>query len=392
MRILVFSQYFWPENFRINDIAKFLSKNDEIYVLTSTPSYPNKKFFNNFNNKKKLKNLKLIRIPVLKRSDTKFSILLNYISFTFLSFFYLFYYFLFKKIDRIFIFGTSPPSTLISAVLFNFFKKTKIIYWILDLWPDTLRDLGFIKSKILFNIFNKFLIIFYNKCDLILCQSQTITNIIKKRSITKTKYFPSWCEDEYLTRKKIKFESKKNLQIFFSGNIGQAQDLETVVKAIKILKNKKVIWNFIGTGSEIYNIKSYIKNLNLKNNVKFYGKISSKKAANLLRRADILLVTLVRKKIFSYTIPGKLQNYLGLGKPIVGMINGEAKNIINKNNLGLASKASDFKLLSKNILKIKKMDIKKRKLISINCLNYVKKNFLKQKLLNKLRNEYIEYV
>ncbi len=392
MRILVFSQYFWPENFRINDIVKFLSKNDKIYILTSFPSYPNKKFFKNFNSKKKIKNLNLVRIPVIKRSDTKFSIILNYISFTFLSFFYLFYFFLFKKIDRIFIFGTSPPSTLISGVLFNLFKQTKIIYWILDLWPDTLRDLGLIKSKTLFYIFNKFLIKFYNKCDLILCQSQTITNIIKRRSTTKTKYFPSWCEDEYLIRKKNKIKPKKNLQIFFSGNIGQAQDLITVVKAIKILKTEKIIWNFIGTGSEIDNIKSYIKILNLKNKVKFYGKISSKRAAKLLREADILLVTLASRKIFSYTIPGKLQNYLGLGKPIVGMINGEAKNIINKNNLGLASKASDFKSLANNIIKIKKMDIKKRKLISVNCLNYVKKNFLKQKLLNKLRNEYIEYV
>ncbi|MDA9697650.1 glycosyltransferase family 4 protein [Candidatus Pelagibacter sp.] len=392
MRILVFSQYFWPENFRINDIVKFLSKNDKIYVLTSFPSYPNKKFFKNFNSKKKIKYLNLIRIPVLKRSDTKFSILLNYISFTFLSFFYLFYFFLFKKIDRIFIFGTSPPSTLISGVLFNLFKQTKIIYWILDLWPDTLRDLGLIKSKTIFNISNKFLIKFYNKCDLILCQSKTITNIIKKRSTTKTKYFPSWCEDEYLIKKKNKIKPKKNLQIFFSGNIGKAQDLITVVKAINILKNEKIIWNFIGTGSEIYNIKNYIKILNLKNKVKFYGKISSKRASKLLRDADILLVTLANRKIFSYTIPGKLQNYLGLGKPIVGMINGEAKNIINKNNLGLASKASDFKSLANNIIKIKKMDIKKRKSISANCLNYVKKNFLKKNLMTKLRDEYIEYV
>ena len=93
MKILIFSQYFWPENFRINDIAKYLSKKDDVYVLTSVPSYPNKKYFTHFNLKKKIKNIKIIRIPVLKRSYSKLSVLLNYFSFTILSFFYLFFFF-----------------------------------------------------------------------------------------------------------------------------------------------------------------------------------------------------------------------------------------------------------------------------------------------------------
>ncbi len=390
MKILIFSQYFWPENFRINDIAKYLSKKDDVYVLTSVPSYPNKKYFTHFNLKKKIKNIKIIRIPVLKRSYSKLSVLLNYFSFTILSIFYLFFFFSFKKIDKIFIFGTSPPSTLFSAVLFNFFKKTQIVYWILDLWPDTLRDLGYIKSKINFNLLNKLLISLYNSCNLILCQSRTITKIVKKRTKTKTFYFPSWCEDEYLYNKNIKINSSKTYKIFFSGNMGQAQDLTSVIKSIYILKNQKILWNFIGTGSQFNKIKNELKKLKIQKKVKFYGKVNSYKASKLLRQADLLLVTLARKKIFSYTIPGKLQNYLGLGKPIVGMIDGEANKLINKNNLGLACKASDYQQLSKNILKIKRMSKKQKKLMSKNSLNYVNKNFLKKKLLDQLRNEYFK--
>jgi len=392
MKILILSQYFWPENFRINDIANFLKKKDKVYVVTSIPSYPNKKYFKNFNNKRKIRNLEILRTPVFRRSYSKLSIFFNYLSFTIISFFYLLYFFLFKKIDRLFVFGTSPPSSLFSAVFFNFFKRTKIVYWILDLWPDTLRDLGYIKSKGLFKIFNRLLIFFYNKCDLILCQSKTITNIIKKRATTQTKYFPSWCEDEYLVKKKSQNKKKKNLQIYFSGNIGKAQDIPSVTNAIKLLRKQNIVWNFIGTGSEINYLKDKIKNLNLQSKVRFYGKVSNSKAANLLKNADLLLFSLSKQKTFSYTIPGKLQNYLGLGKPIVGMINGEANRLINNNNLGLACKASDFKSLARNIIKIKKMKNKKKELLSANCLNFVEKNFLKSKLLNKLRNDYIKKV
>tara|TARA_Y100000768_G_scaffold371363_1_gene338028 strand:+ start:388 stop:912 length:525 start_codon:yes stop_codon:yes gene_type:complete len=172
--------------------------------------------------------------------------------------------------------------------------------------------------------------------------------------------------------------------------MGEAQDLTSVIKSIYILKNQKILWNFIGTGSQFNKIKNELKKLKIQKKVKFYGKVNSYKASKLLRQADLLLITLAKKKIFSYTIPGKLQNYLGLGKPIVGMIDGEANKLINKNNLGLACKASDYQQLSKNILKIISMSQKQKKLMSKNSLNYVNKNFLKKKLLDQLRNEYFK--
>lgn len=239
MKILIFSQYFWPENFRINDIAKFLSKNHEVNVLTSIPSYPNKKYFKNKNYKNKIKNLKIIRVPVLKRSYSKISIFFNYISFTFMSFFYLLFFFIFKKIDKIFIFGTSPPSTLVSAVFFNIFKRTKIIYWVLDLWPDTLRDLGYIKSKRLFSFTNNFLIYLYNNCELILCQSQTITKILKKRTTTKTKYFPSWCEEEYFRKKKIKVATEIYLKFISQAILVKLKIYFLLLRQLIFSKKKK---------------------------------------------------------------------------------------------------------------------------------------------------------
>ena len=138
-------------------------------------------------------------------------------------------------------------------------------------------------------------------------------------------------------------------------------------------------------------MKTDIAKTKLINKVKFFGKVKSKKAAKLLNRADALLITLLDRKVFSYTVPGKLQNYLALGKPILGMINGEANKIIN-NNLGLACKSSDYLNLAKNVLKIKKMSIKQRNTISKNCIKYASVNFSRNILLHKLRNEYIQKI
>ena len=81
MKILVISQYFWPENFSVNDLTLELNKKYDVEVLTTHPSYPHKKFF-----KKKNKNfngIKINRVSSFLRKDNRFSILANYLSFFF---------------------------------------------------------------------------------------------------------------------------------------------------------------------------------------------------------------------------------------------------------------------------------------------------------------------
>jgi glycosyltransferase involved in cell wall biosynthesis len=107
--------------------------------------------------------------------------------------------------------------------------------------------------------------------------------------------------------------------------------------------------------------------------------------------ADALLITLKKADIFSYTIPGKLQSYLACGKPIIGSLDGIGNEIIIESNSGFSGEAENSKLLAENILKLYKISSKQRKEFSTNSVEYFKKNFNKELLLDRLETIFKEY-
>ena len=188
MKILVISQYFWPENFRINDLSKFLSKKNDLTILTSKPSYPSL-LFKQTKNIKKYGSIKLIRLPTYPRGDTNLSIILNYITFILFSVIYSFKFILKSNFDKIVVFGKSPPSGLFAAHIIRTFKKIPVYYWILDLWPETLSSIGVNKKKLLYKILNKFMNYSYLNCKYIFCQSNSIKLLINEKLAMIKKQF-----------------------------------------------------------------------------------------------------------------------------------------------------------------------------------------------------------
>ncbi len=184
LRILFFTQYFYPENFRINELVDHFCHKDKVTVLTTNPSYPNKNIFKKREQKffSKKKNIQIIRIPSYKRNLSNLSIILNYITFFLNSFILGFFKLKNKKFDLIFIFAPSPILTVIPIILMNKIFKKKIILWVLDLWPDTIIDLGYIKNPLTKTILIKVINYIYNNCDLILAQSEAIKKEIKKKN------------------------------------------------------------------------------------------------------------------------------------------------------------------------------------------------------------------
>ena len=197
MKILFFTQYFWPENFRINELVRFLSKKKSL-VLTSYPSYPRKKKFDKtiyLRKKFFSKNCEIKRVPVYLRNNTNLSIILNYITFFFSSFVIGFFKIIKKKFDLIFVFCPFPILNAIPAILFKKLFKKKIVIWVLDLWPDTIVDLKLVNNKISIWIMKSLVIYIYNNSDLILAQSKAMRNSISKLTKSKCVYFPSWSEE-----------------------------------------------------------------------------------------------------------------------------------------------------------------------------------------------------
>ena len=201
MNILILSHYFWPENFKINDLASNLNKKNNVFVLTGNPSYPKKEIFNKIDNKKinKFKNIEIIRVPVIPRGKSKVSILFNYISFLLSLSIIGTIKILLKKIDVLLVFGTSPPTVMIPAIIISKIKKAKVIFWVLDLWPETLISMKIITNKFLLNIIKVYISYIYNFSDLVFAQSNEFVKQIKKYCKNKKKiiYFPTWSDLNY---------------------------------------------------------------------------------------------------------------------------------------------------------------------------------------------------
>lgn len=390
MNILIISHYFWPENFKINEVADYINEKNNVTVLTGFPSYPHKKIFKNFKiNKSKKKNkVEIIRVPVFPRGKTRFSVFLNYLSYLFsLSTFGVIKIFN-RKFDSILVFGTSPPTVMMPAILISKIKKIKIIFWVLDLWPETLISMNILKNKYLIKLFNLYSSYIYNFSHIIFAQSKAFISQIGKYCNNKDKiiYFPTWADKISKNKKKLKkFKFKKNFfYITFTGNIGEAQDFENILKCANTIRsNKKVKWLIVGDGSKFNWLKNQIKKQNLDQNFILTGNLSKDQIPNILKNSDCLLIVLKKSKIDKFTVPGKLSNYMMSKKPILGMIDGETYDIIKTSNCGLICRSGKFKQLSINVEKILKFSLSKKINLGKNGYQYAKKNFDRTKQLKK---------
>mgnify|MGYP001375187929 CR=1 FL=1 len=395
MRILIISQYFWPENFRINEISEFLKKeNIEVDVLTGSPNYPEGKIFKDFkDNPDKYNNYngtRIFRVPIIPRgSGSLFSLFFNYSSFLISSITIGSFKLRKNKYDYILTFGTSPITVALTSLFFSKIKNARTIIWVLDLWPDILKDLNIITNKFMLNLLSKITNFTYRSHDIILAQSESFLRQIIKHN-KNTIYFPSWPETIKINElnnelEDIKLDKFKNyFKIVFTGNIGQAQDFDRIIKLAKILKEENVIFIIVGKGRKFEYFEK-IKLLDNIDNIIFMGNYPLEKMCYFHEIADALILTLNSGDALNKTIPGKLSTYMMAGKPIIGVIDGEAKNIINVSKSGICLDLSDDKYIEK-IKTFVNLDKQELKILGNNANTYAVKFFNKQKILNDLIN------
>lgn len=402
MKILVVSQYFWPEEFRINDICKGLvEEGHEVEVLTGIPNYPGGKYFDGFSifkrGPKQYDGVKVRRCFCVPRGkNSKIKLVLNYFSFAISSLFHI--PFITKnKYDKVLVYQLSPITMAIPAIAIKKIKKIPMDMYILDLWPESLLSIVNIKStkikKTIYNICKKI----YKSADAIYItskgfKSQLINLDIQEEKIT---YLPQWAEDIYkdevvLKDKKLEYLCENKFNIVFAGNIGKAQSIETIINAANICKENNIQWIVIGDGSEKSMAEKKVKELNIDNKVIFLGRKPVEDMPKYYNIADALLVTLGNDKLFTITIPAKIQSYMASGKPILGAISGEGNNVIKESNCGLACEAEDYKKLAELAQQMYIMTEKERKTLGKNGLRYFKKNFDRELLLRKINDLLVE--
>ncbi|PKH87990.1 glycosyltransferase family 4 protein [Colwellia sp. Bg11-28] len=387
MKILLVSQYFYPEPFIINDLVKTLvEEGHEVVVYTGKPNYPEGEIYSGFSSKgfkKELFNdsVKVYRVPLRPRgkSGAK-NLLLNYLSFVFSGTRYL-NRIEEKDFDVIFSFGLSPITSVIPAIIYKWKTKKKLFLWVQDLWPESLVATGYVKNTVVLAIVKLMVRWIYSCCDGILIQSKgfhkPISEYVKNSKII---YYPNSIKipgniAEIELPEKISTLLDSSFCVVFAGNLGKAQSLATIVdvaEKMNDLINFKIV--LVGSGSELEWLKEQKKTRNL-NNLAIVGRLPMEVMASVYNKSDALLVTLTDNEIINLTIPSKIQSYLSAGKPIIAALNGEGSKVIQASNCGLVSEAGNSDELEKNIRRLHLMDEFERNKMGASGIKYFNEHF-----------------
>lgn len=398
MKILIVTQYFWPENFRINDLCEALQeRGHEVTIYTGIPNYPLGKFFKGYGifgpYKEKFQGMDVIRVPMLPRGPKKGLFLaLNYLSY-FLSASLLAPFLLRGNFDRIFVYEPSPITVAIPGIVIKYIKKIPMVLWVTDLWPESLEATGAVKNPKVLSLVGKMVKWIYRHTDKILITSKGFK---KKVEIycdepEKISYWPQWAENLFSDSNSVpqgyedKNFPKEGFNIVFAGNIGSAQDFETIVGAAEKLKSYKNI-NFVILGDGMMSpwVESEVKRLGLEETFHQLGRKPLETMPYYFKKADALLLTLRSSEIFSITVPSKLQSYLASGKPIVVGIDGEAAQIVNDWNAGVSSRAGDSESLKDAILKLYQSNPEEKQAYGQNAFQCYEAEFHREKLVGNL--------
>ena len=393
MKILIISQYFHPENLRINDLVFSLKKRgQDIEVLTGKPNYPKGDYFKGYSwdgpKDEKIEGVKVHRANlILRKKGGGLRLFLNYFSFVFFGLFKILK--LKGDFEKVLIYAPSPITVGILGVIAAKKFKCKSYLWVHDLWPESVRVAGGIKSGIVLGLVNQMTKLIYRYTDVILVQSPEFIPYIKKQNVADNKliYYPYYAEDFYKVVEKDKnYLSKfpKGFNLVFAGNIGVAQSFDTIISAFEKLKDHNINLVILGDGRDKSRIQEQINEKGLSDKFYFLGSYPPEEMPHYFACADALLITLKKADIFSYTIPGKLQSYLACGKPIIGALDGIGKKIIEESKSGLCAHAENATDLANNIFKLHNSTKQIKEDYSKNAIRYFKHNFAKEKLLSDL--------
>lgn len=389
MKVLVWTQYFWPENFHINAVARSLHEQGvEVTVLTGKPNYPEGKIFSGYKaagiGQEKYAGFDVIRIPLKKRgSGSASGLAINYLSFVLSGYLFAPFALRGKKFDVVFVYAPSPLLQALPAIFVAWLKRASVVLWVQDIWPEALQGTGFIKNRWLLRVVGVAVRYIYRFSDSILIQSEGFRASVERlaNDREKIRFYPNSSED-FLSGLATAGQDigvdkhlGRSFSLVFAGNIGTAQSCETIVEAAKLLQSvQNIKFYLVGNGSMA---DSIIKNIAVSrlNNVVMTGRVSAENMASIYASASVLLLTLRDDAAFSATIPSKLQSYLAAGKPIIASSNGEAANVVIKANAGLICPAGDAEGLANAVLRLYGMLPEERARLGENGRKYFMAHF-----------------
>ena len=393
MKVLVVCQHYWPEPYYLHDVcAELVKRGHEVHVVTDVPNYPMGEIYDDYRHGKRREEekdgVRITRTFTIGRRHNVVFRVLNYYSYSLSSTAYV------KKLpgdyDVVFTNQTSPIMMTRAATAYSRRWGKKCIMYCLDLWPASLAAGGLSESNLIYKLFGKVSKKLYRRADKILISSNMFREyLIKEHGIDDDRilYFPNYAYVSFHILPEV--SDKNTVNLVFAGNIGAAQNLDTLLNAAKLLENrtfdgKTIVWHIVGDGTELNNLKDKAKNLGL-NNVVFHGRHPAEEMPYYYSMADAMLVLLTSDKNISRTLPSKVQTYMAAGKPILAAANGETPQIISQANCGYCAKAEDSSDFAQVVERFLNNPDKAQ--LGINSRLFYDQHFTKKMFMDKLETE-----
>jgi len=398
LRLLIVSQYFWPETFRVNDLAsELIARGHDVTVITGLPNYPDGAVFRSYRDNPdayaNFEGAPVLRVPVVPRGKKPLQLMLNYLSFVVSAWLLAPAKVRGQSFDAIFVFQTSPITSALPALRLRGIKRAPVLMWVLDLWPDTLSAVGIVRSQRILGLVGRLVRYIYRRCDRILVQSRAFNANVEHYAggSERIRYFPGWAERLFVQADARAEQAPElapyqdDFRILFAGNIGQAQDFPSIIDAADLLRDvPNLRWIIVGDGRAAPEALEEVKRRALSDKVVFLGRFPLERMPSFFNAADALLVSLKDEPIWSMTIPGKVQSYLASGRPLLGMLNGEGARVIEEAGAGLAGPAGNAQALAANVRRMMEMTAAARAACGEAGRAYCAREFDRKSLVDRL--------
>lgn len=395
MRVLIVSQYYWPEGFGINDVSStLLEKGVKVEVLTGKPNYPYGKIFPGYRawggQRESYSGIDIFRIPLLVRGGgSGWQLALNYLSFVVSGLLLAPWLLRRKRFDLIFVYAPSPILQAIPAIFLGWIKGCPVVLWVQDLWPESLSATGHVRNQVVLRLVEIVVRFIYRHTDLLLVQSKAFEGPVRAlASDTPIVYYPNSVGDSFARPATNEIPEVdglgKGFTVMFAGNIGLAQAVDVIVDAAALLREYADIhFVVLGDGSSREWMLKELQQRKL-TNIHLPGRFPTETMPGFMQKASALLVTLAARPIFAATVPNKVQAYLAAGRPIIACLNGEGARLIIEAGAGLAVPAEDANALADAILHLYRLSPEEREKMGENGRRYYQEHFDHEHLVDEL--------
>ena len=390
MKILVVTQNFYPDTFAINDTVRILvERGHKVTVLTGLPDYTTSEIPEEYkhgqNRHQFYCGAEVFRVPTIARKHGPVWRSLNYLSFVWSGCKAA------KKrnwddFDIIYVWEVSPVTMGLPAISLKKRYKKPIFLYCMDIWPECVKAMGFKEGTIFYKAINGISKYIYNQCDHIAVSSKPFFDYLEEVNgcdRNKMSYLPQFASSDMLKEDFTK-EPNGHFDFLYIGNIGKAQDMPCMIKAIALLKDRDdITFHIIGGGSEYENTVALAYETGASKIITFYGPKPFKEAMQFYKIADACIITLDGSNYIGDTLPGKVQTYMAAGKPIIGAMNGAGRQVIEESKCGYCAKAGDYEGLANKLTSFMS-DQSRDKMFGNNAKAYFLENFTEDKHFNVL--------